>query len=246
MLKYALISALGDRAVNEDAVRVVTVANKICFVVCDGLGGHDRGDVASELVANTFAEELCFADDLKSFLLRAFKHAQKRVIEKQKEIGVKSKMKTTAVVFAADEHAAYAGHVGDSRFYAFKKDGKYIRTQDHSIPQILVNSETIKESEIRNHPSRNMLLKVIGEQYDEAIADLLEPLALDDYCAFLLCSDGFWELICEDEMIGLLQCSPSPQAWLESMLNVVRTNGSAIKMDNYSAIAIFNVHEKHR
>lgn len=240
MLRYALISETGDRTLNEDAIRVASVANKQCFIVCDGLGGHDRGDVASKIAANTFADELCFSDNLSDFLTHAFNQAQQRIAEKQKECTVKSKMKTTAVVLATDNQMAYVGHVGDSRFYGFTKGGQYIRTLDHSIPQILVNSQTIREDEIRNHPSRNMLLKVIGEQYDENMSDLLEPLSLNDYYAFLLCSDGFWELICEKEMIKLLQDSSSPQEWLDSMLEVVRHNGENIKMDNYSAIAIFN------
>lgn len=240
MLKYALISEIGNRAVNEDSVRVASVANRQCFVVCDGLGGHDRGDVASKLVANIFADDLFFADDLKGYLVRAFNHAQQRLIEKQKETGVNSKMKTTAVVLAVDENTAHVGHIGDSRFYGFTKAGKHIRTLDHSIPQVLVNSNAIEEKDIRNHPSRNMLLKVIGEQYDETMTDLHEPFPLKDYYAFLLCTDGFWELICEEEMIKLLYSSSSPQEWLDGMLKVVRRNGINVKMDNYSAIAIFN------
>lgn len=240
MLRYAFISETGNRTVNEDAVRIASIANKHCFVVCDGLGGHDRGDVASRLVAGTFSDQWYFADDPEKFLLQAFNHAQESVIEKQKESNCKSKMKTTAVAFATDEKTAYVGHVGDSRFYGFTKTGQYIRTLDHSIPQALVSSNTIEEKDIRNHPSRNMLLKVIGEQYDETMVELQAPFPVADYCAFLLCSDGFWELICEEEMISLLFRSSSPQEWLVWMTDVVKKNGAGRKMDNYSAIAIFN------
>ena len=240
MLKYAWVSENGSRTVNEDSVRVATIANRYCFVVCDGLGGHDKGDVASQLVANTFVDELSFTDDLREFLLRAFKHAQQRVHEKQKETGNQSEMRTTAVAFATDEKNGYIGHIGDSRFYGFTKAGQYIRTLDHSVPQLLVDAKTIEEKQIRNHPSRNMLLKVIGEQSDKSAADLHGPFLVDDYCAFLLCSDGFWELICEEEMIRALDSSSSPQEWLDNMLQVVRHNGSKVKMDNFSAIAIFN------
>ena len=240
MLRYALISETGDRSLNEDAIRVASVANKHCFIVCDGLGGHDRGDVAARMAANTFADELCFADNLADFLPHAFNQAQRKIVGKQKEIQVKSKMKTTAVVLVTDEKMAYVGHIGDSRFYGFTKDGQYIRTLDHSIPQILVNSQTIEEKDIRNHPSRNMLLKVIGDHYDETMLELHDPFLLDDYSAFLLCSDGFWELIQEEQMISLLHSSVSPQEWLDQMLQIVEQRGASIKMDNYSAIAIFN------
>ena len=68
MLRYALISETGDRTLNEDAIRVASVANKQCFIVCDGLGGHDRGDVAARMATNTFADELCFSDNLSELL----------------------------------------------------------------------------------------------------------------------------------------------------------------------------------
>lgn len=240
MLKHAFISEAGCRSVNEDSLRIATVANKHCFVVCDGLGGHDRGDVASELVANTFTDSLCFAEDFQAFLVQSFNRAQKSVLQKQTQLGSPSNMKTTAVVLATDGITGYVGHIGDSRFYGFTKDGRYVRTLDHSIPQLLVNTNTIEEKDIRNHPSRNMLMKVIGEEFDDTMTDLLAPFPLQDYRAFLLCSDGFWELVREDEMLALLTQSSSPQAWLDAMTDVVKRNGAGKKMDNFTAIAIFN------
>lgn len=240
MLKYAFISEAGCRPINEDSIRIATVANKHCFVVCDGLGGHDRGDVASDLVANTFADHLCFAEDLEAFLSQSFNRAQEGVLQKQAQLRSQSNMKTTAVVLATDGTTGYVGHIGDSRFYGFTNDGHYVRTLDHSIPQLLVNTQTIAETDIRNHPSRNMLLKVIGEEYDDAMADFFAPFPLQDYRAFLLCSDGFWELIEESEMIALLNQSSTPQAWLDAMTDLVKRNGAGKKMDNFSAIAIFN------
>ena len=239
MLKYALLCQGGGRTVNEDAVKIASAGDKHCFVVCDGLGGHGLGDVASETVTNTLANDLFFCSDMQNFLTDSFRHAQKNVLEKQKESGTKNKMKTTAVALATDGEQAFVGYVGDSRLYAFRHDGAYVRTMDHSVPQILVNSQTIAEHEIRNHPSRNMLLIVIGEQYDEELCDQWAPFAVRNYSAYLLCTDGFWELVQEAQMLETLKVSTTPQQWLEKMEQILLQVGEGRTMDNYSAIAVF-------
>ena len=238
MLKYYSTSNYGNRQCNEDSLRVSIVGDQYCFVVCDGLGGHELGNVASDLVSSVFAEE--FNDcEIESFLPKTFEIAQNELVKKQKELQIQNAMKTTAVVFTTDGKQGFVGNIGDSRFYGFNKDGEYIRTLDHSVPQVLVESNTIKEDEIRNHPSRSMLLKVMGDNYDEQICDLFEPFLISDYKAFLLCTDGFWELITEDEMKVELTNSNSPQEWLDKMIEIVQINGKDKDMDNYTAIAIF-------
>lgn len=239
MLKYASLSEIGNRKYNEDYLRISSISNRHCFVVCDGLGGHDYGDLAARIVANTFVDELYYAEHLPDFLLNTFVKAQKNIELKQKLSNTKKDMKTTAVCMLTDENNLYVGHVGDSRLYCFKKDGTYTRTLDHSIPQILVQSKTITEDEIRNHPNRNMLLKVIGDRWDEPLCEIADPIPIDDYFAFLLCSDGFWELINETEMLSTLKSSSTPQEWLDKMKTIVEQNGISREMDNYTAITIF-------
>lgn len=239
MLKYASVTRVGDRKHNEDYLKISSVSNHHCFVVCDGLGGHKFGDVASKIAANTFVDELYYCKDLSKYLLNTFTKAQVNIELRQKEINAKKDMITTVVCMVTDETNIYVGHVGDSRFYGFKKNGTYIRTFDHSIPQLLVQSNAITESEIRNHPNRNMLLKVMGDKWDEPLCELSGPLPLSDFSAFLLCSDGFWELVTEDDMIATFNTSSSPQEWLDKMTAIVESNGRQKEMDNYTAITIF-------
>ena len=238
MLKYASITKSGDKKHNEDYFKVSADDNKYCFVVCDGLGGYESGDVASKITANTFGDELYYCDDISNYLLNAFIKAQKQIESHQNETSPKKSMKTTAVCMATDGINAYVGHVGDSRFYGFKKNGTYIRTLDHSIAQLLVQSNTINESEIRNHPNRNMLLKAMGDKWDEPLCELSHTLLMHEFTAFLLCSDGFWELINEEDMISTLDTSQSPDEWLEKMIQEIENNGRNREMDNYTAIAI--------
>lgn len=240
MLKYASLSKPGNRKCNEDFVKISSIGNRHCFVLCDGLGGHNLGEYAAQTAGNTFIDELYYCDNISVFLKNAFDIAQKKIIKYKNSNDIKSDMKTTAVCLVSDEINMYVGHVGDSRFYGFKKNGEYIRTYDHSIPQILVQSGTINETQIRNHPNRNMLLKALGDKADEELCELQVPLLLSDFSALLLCSDGFWELIDEEEMKKTLSLSSSANDWLEKMFEIVEAGGANREMDNYSAIAIFN------
>ena len=103
---------------------------------------------------------------------------------------------------------------------------------DHSVPQMLVMAREIKEKDIRNHPDRNRLLKVMGIEWEEPAFKIEEPLRTDECQAILMCSDGFWELITEKEMCKILKKSNTVQEWIEKMAEVVQENGKDKNMDN--------------
>ena len=238
-ITYAVFSDKGGREVNEDSVGVCQKESNNCFILCDGLGGHGMGDIASSLVVDVFKDQFSKTDDAVNFIGQTFCAAQDILMAKQIACNAKKKMKTTGVAIVTDYRNAYVGHVGDSRGYVFYKNKVKLRTKDHSIPQMLVMSHEIKESEIRNHPDRNTLLRVIGIDWEEPMYELLAPIPLKKCQAFLLCSDGFWELIEEKKMCELLKKSNSVDEWMKTMVEVVKENGKERNMDNYSAIAVW-------
>ena len=236
---YAVLTNQGEREINEDSVGVCENGVNNCFVLCDGLGGHGMGDIASSLVVNVFKDRFYKTDETVNFLSDAFYASQDVLMAEQKSRHAKAKMKTTAVAIATDDRNAYIGHIGDSRAYVFYKNKVRTRTLDHSIPQMLVLSREIKESEIRHHPDRNIVLRVMGIEWEEPMFELMVPIPLKKCDAFLLCSDGFWELIEEKEMCALLKKAKTVNEWLLSMAEIVRANGIGTNMDNYSAIAVW-------
>lgn len=239
MLTYSVITNPGGREVNEDSVGVFKNNGLSCFLLCDGLGGHGMGDEASQLVKEVFGSLFSKTDEAVNFLGDTFSAAQDVLMTEQVERRAKHKMKTTSVALVTDERNAYIGHVGDSRLYAFAKNKVKFRTLDHSVPQMLVKAGEIKEKEIRNHPDRSRLLRVMGVEWDGAMYELHEPVELKKYQAFLLCSDGFWELIEEKDMCRILKKSNSADEWLRKMTEVVKQNGEGVNMDNFSAIAVW-------
>ena len=161
------------------------------------------------------------------------------MLKTQKDRGCPDEMKTTLVVLLIDEEKILWGHIGDSRLYYFQNRKYRVRTLDHSVPQMLVLAGEITEKEIRGHADRNRLLRVMGTEWDSPKYQIAEFMETGQKMAFLLCSDGFWELIEEKTMQTMLKKSETPENWLDNMEKEVLKNGKGKEMDNYSAVAVF-------
>lgn len=239
-LDFSTVCERAGRSINEDCISIAQKDGSYCFTVCDGLGGHGKGEVASAAVCSVFKdvfEEQGF--DSNSFLNSAFSAACDKIHRAAQENSELSGMKTTAVsLIIGNGHCSW-GHIGDSRLYGFK-NGKVIRiTQDHSVPYMLVKSGSIKFGDIRRHPDRNKLLRAIGpEDSEEADFEIAKEEALENFDAFLLCTDGFWEYINERKMCRLLRHSANASQWLAKMKKAVCAKGRRSNMDNYTAVAI--------
>ena len=242
-IEAAKLSCPGSRDVNEDYICMDYDEKNGIFILADGLGGHGMGDIASKLAAEAAMEVLLSGKAIEE----AFESAEEAVMRKQEAEGEPDKMKTTLCILVIRDGKASVGHIGDSRVYFFK-NRKYVkRTPDHSVPQMLYESGDIKEEEIRFHADRNRLLKVIGVEWDEPQYEIDGTLIISTGGlfhrripdAFVLCSDGWWELVTEKEMMKALEVSDSPRSWLEEMKRVIEEKGAGTEMDNYSAVAVF-------
>lgn len=238
MIDYFEFTDKGDREINEDSIVALKRDDNYCFAVCDGLGGHGQGEIASSIATGAFTDMFYRSEDLVNLIGEATEYAQANIIKRQIEEHKPHELKTTAVALVIDDKIAYCGHIGDSRLYCFRKKKLKWRTLDHSVPQMLALAGDIKDKDIRRHSDRNMLLKVIGTEWDEAQYELEPPTELKGETAFLLCTDGFWDFIDEKAMQKALKKSKTAQEWCESMVETVRENGKGNDMDNFSAITV--------
>ena len=236
------ISQIGSREVNEDAYVIKQDdRGRYLYAVADGLGGHGRGEVASQTAVQAIAA--CFdrwdeQTPLRDFLNEAMWSAQNEIMRLRSERGEVTGMLTTCVLLVISGDRAMWAHVGDSRLYLLQ--GTQIQwTKDHSVPQMLVQQNCLTQEEIRFHPDRNKILRAMGNEWEKPKFDLSEEICLRAPAAFLLCSDGFWELIEEPEMCSLYSASETPDVWLRDMLRVVQQEGVGKNMDNHTAIAVF-------
>lgn len=234
----AQLSQKGGRSYNEDSVLFESRGPVFAGVVADGLGGHGGGDIASRIVTETLVRGFIKAPDSHpDAIKKLFELANQEVLARQTP---SVQMKSTAVgVFLSNDGMTVA-HTGDSRFYRFSNGRLDFQTKDHSVSQMAVLSGEIPPEKIRFHEDRNKVLRALGN--DAAIKpDMTGFEVPSPFQAFLLCSDGFWEYVLEEEMEIDLAKSDTPQQWLDFMIGRLskRING---KNDNFSALAVFVVH----
>lgn len=234
MIVYASYSDVGGRPYNEDTVAFSRAdEDHLCAVLADGLGGHGGGKTASEEAVHTILEGWTNAKTPEDFNALVMK-AHRRVLEQQTAV---CKMKTTVVVLSVEPHRAVWAYAGDSRLYHFI-DGKLVfQTRDHSASQIAVFMGQIKPEEIRFHEDRSRIFRALGQESGLTVDVQEEELSCGQH-AFLLCSDGFWEYVYEEEMERELKLSASPKEWLERMKQLLDSRADK-ENDNNTAAAVW-------
>ena len=238
MIQYITYTNKGDRPQNEDACTCRCENTKGCFVLADGLGGHAMGQEASKLAVEQAIHEYGNGvEELETIVDRC----QAKILEAQQQANCVDQMKTTLVLLKIDNRHAQWIHVGDSRLYFFRKGKLVVRTSDHSVPQKLFEMGEIREEEIRHHEQRNQLLRVLGTSWDKPRYEVSKKIRIKKRCrdAFLLCSDGFWEYITEEQMEQQLKMAQSVQEWLDCMLDIIQNQEPNGNRDNFTAIAVW-------
>ncbi|MDE7432953.1 MAG: protein phosphatase 2C domain-containing protein [Lachnospiraceae bacterium] len=239
LVTYHLLSDKGDRKINEDRVGSYEKNEEFCFVLADGLGGHEKGEVASRLVVGECVE-LFKKNGFDEFYMReAFEIGQEKLLERQRVDKKPDDYKTTLVLLCIKENLINWGHIGDSRLYLFQNKKYVLHTLDHSVPQMLVSIGEIEDKDIRNHPDRSHLLSSMGIEWERPKYTVAEPIIPQKGMAFLMATDGFWELIDEEDMQKCLKKAKDVHEWMNSMEKIVLKNGKDRNMDNYSAIGVF-------
>jgi serine/threonine protein phosphatase PrpC len=148
-------------------------------------------------------------------------------------------MRTTFVLLLADPDAGTAlwGHAGDSRLYHFRDGAILNRTKDHSVVQALVDAGELAPEEMRDHDASHRILRALGDT-DDANPDVTDtPVSLRPGDAFLLCSDGFWEGVTEDQMLDAWAGVDGPEAWIDAMTTPLEADADE-EQDNYTAVAV--------
>lgn len=236
MLYMANYTNQGGRPYNEDSYGVFTKGSGLCAVVADGLGSYGGGDVASGTAVTMMGDFYMEAQDLSGKRIRDwFAQINRQVYQMHTN---ECRMKTTlAVLFASSTQCRWA-HVGDTRVYHFLDNDLKDMTLDHSVPQMAVFSGEITQADIRRHKDRNKLLRAMGYQ-TEVEADVSAPIDIaQGNHSFLLCTDGFWEYVEEEEMAGTLAQSSNPVEWLNRMTAILQSRVTG-KNDNNTAVAVW-------
>lgn len=224
----------GGRDHNEDSVRCFAEGERGVFAVADGLGGHGRGEVASALAADVLFRGCMDGVPGPEGLLELFQRANEAVMAGQEAPG-QEEMKTTAVVLSIDGGRAVWGHIGDSRLYRFSGETLTQETRDHSVTYMKYLGGEISYMDTYHDDDRSSLLRALGKEPCRPEAGEA-PLRAGD--AFLLCSDGFWEYVYQEEILADLLKAETPEQWAENML-LRHIRRAPEGSDNFSLITVF-------
>ena len=212
-------SSKGGRDRNEDAVLVQCHTDKGIFVVADGLGGHQDGDVASQSTV-AFLEKswmqlrgIAFS---RVWMEATIQRANENLMLMQEKD--KSNMRCTLAMLLIDGERSAWANIGDSRVY-YIRDGELSRvTEDHSMAFLRFKAGDIKRSELAEDPDQSRLLRSMGDK-ERNLPDIYEnSRRLKAGDAFLLCSDGIWEYLTDMEVAVDYLKSLSAREWGERLL----------------------------
>ncbi len=200
---YASLSEIGlKRKDNEDSIGVFEVFGGTLFIVCDGLGGNNAGEVASKLtvetIYNTFKNSI-IKDVLERIKFSIIKAHQAVAEKSESDFGLKG-MATTAEVLFINNFTAYWGHVGDSRIYHSRNGSLKLLTKDHSLVQKLVDEGYLTLKEAENHPNKNIIMQALGDGNFIDVELSKVRISPGDFYRFLLCSDGVTAVIKNEEL----------------------------------------------
>ncbi len=209
------------------------------FIVADGMGGHEHGQEASRLairslvtyVSGSLHSQQLETEDLLPLLREGVEHTNWAVYERNQE--QRTKMGTTMTVALVVDTTAYVAHVGDSRCYlSHHPTGLSQITQDHSVVAALVTAGVIQPEDIYTHPSRNLIYRCLGEKSHLEVDTFTVPLAAGDM--LLLCSDGLWEMVRDQQIAALLTTPrPTPSDTAHALVQAALAGGGE---DNVSVI----------
>lgn len=228
---------IGGRDENQDGWIILHdhAAHELLAVVADGMGGHDRGGEAARMVVDA-AKEAWSQRNAESILERrlySLVHSAHQRIRHFNDNNSSDAQSTLAALWLRDGEAASI-HVGDSRIIQFADDAVIERTLDHSMAQIQVLRGRIREEDMANHPDQARLMTSVGGT--EAPEPEYRTWALERGDRFVVCSDGFWEIV-PTEAQGDLLASRDPATALEAEIHS-RLEAADDGHDNTTAILV--------
>ncbi|MBV9893370.1 MAG: serine/threonine-protein phosphatase [Chloroflexi bacterium] len=237
-----LTDAGPHRETNEDSIGCFAPPDALAlqrkgylYVVADGLGGHAAGEVASSTAVARFGEEYYSRSNhtrIEPALRQAVQAANLRIHELTHRNPEYRSMETTLSAIALAGAQAYVAHIGDTRVYHWR-DGRLNQlTSDHSEAAELVRMRILKPEKVKDHPGRSSLTRTLGSRLIPRPDYVRHPIQADDQ--FLLCSDGLWSEIEDEELCEVLSGN-APEAAARTLIDMALERDC---QDNVSAQVI--------
>lgn len=230
-----------QRPDNEDTITTVVPEDPqvlqekgALFVVADGLGGHQNGKLASEIVVDAVRDFYYKAadSDVRTALQRTIQYANdalRRRIDEEKSH--EHAMGTTCIAAVIQHHTVYVANVGDCRAYIAHKGVLRQISEDHSVVAALIRKGELTAQEALNHPERNKIYRCMGLAGEHAKVDLFVE-AVEDGDILVLCSDGLTSVVNDDDILRIIEAY-EPQSAVQQLVQLTNEKGGP---DNVSIV----------
>jgi serine/threonine protein phosphatase PrpC len=223
------------RPQNEDSFCCISLGKWKLYVVADGMGGHDAGEVASRVAVETVCREI--EEHLTQTMdpLKLVEHVVHQANNKVKKEGASrgSNMGTTLSLALVADNTAYIANVGDSRVYWIENGSITQITQDHSLVAKLVAVGKMTKEEARNHPKSNLLYRTIGTDQHIKVDTFQVELKKGDN--LMLCTDGLWGEVSDENIHQVLYSGQDAQSASEELVRMANAQGGK---DNITAVVV--------
>ena len=237
-------SKIGEKDNQEDWLEPqLPSVDTRCFVLCDGMGGHEHGEVASKTVSQALQTAVEESLVNKPFNATIFQQALDHAYDCLDAAGIghqddRKKMGTTMTCLVLHSSGYLIAHIGDSRIYHLRpnnNDGILHVTVDHSLVNQLLRAGEITEQQAANYPYRNVITRAMMPLDKRYKATIFES---SDICAgdyFLLCSDGLLERLTEERLLQILRNNDTTN---EQKLEAIKAQCFGDTYDNYSCYLV--------
>jgi len=243
------ISEIGKRMNNEDSIYPKgdqgTINDRL-FLVCDGVGGSNKGEVASSVACDSVQTYFnTFLDDETNFnpefIKKAIRYTEISFDDYIKDNPNAKGMATTLCLLYLAPDRIYLAHAGDSRIYQFRKGKIIFKTEDHSLVNSLIKNGKINPEEAERHPQRNVIYRAIQGSKVPVDVDITQITDVQPDDRFLMCTDGITETMTDNDLENLFSKNDSPEETVATIKELCDDKSR----DNYSAylIAIDKIEE---
>jgi protein phosphatase len=207
------------------------------FVVADGMGGAQAGEVASRLAIEAFQHELPESGTPEERLAACVRAANRTIYEMSRSEHERAGMGTTLTAAYLDDDDLAIAHVGDSRAYLFRDQTLRRLTEDHSLVEELVRRGKLTEEQAAEHPQRSIITRALGPEPDVEVDTWTYPVQSGD--VLLLCSDGLTSMISEEQIAQILSSTPSLERAAQRLIAAANEAGGR---DNITVV-LFSLEE---
>ena len=233
-------SHIGGRKVNQDRMGYSFTRDALLLVLADGMGGHMRGEMAASITLQTMSamfqqQATPYVKKPERFLEEAFVASHDEIQRYRTENNMPESPRTTVVACLIQHNMAVWAHCGDSRLYWLRRNQILGRTRDHSHIEHLISKGLADPSERGTHPDRNKLYNCLGASSMPRV-EVSRQASLQAGDVIMLCSDGLWTMLDDEEMAHRLSTQTIVRA-VPDMIAMATTIAGA-QSDNTTALAI--------